>query len=175
MSGILEKLRKIKEHAEHGVGGEKKNAQRILKKLLKKHGLKYDDVFEQEPERKKVWFTCLNKPHKLILFQCYRYIIQKSTIEYYNRSYSKIVFLLSTWEELELKQMYSYYKRLWNKTMNDVLDTFIYKHHLYSDEAVDDGPMNKGDKEKLIRMMELSRGMEDSKFLSTKRMLTDGG
>lgn len=56
---IQAKLRKLLNLAERGVGGEKDNAQRMLEKLLARHGMTVDDLSDERREIR--WFTIGNK------------------------------------------------------------------------------------------------------------------
>lgn len=170
MSKILEKLRKIRELAERGSGGERDNAIRKLDELLKKHGLTHEEVFKEEPEKHWVGFFHKDKWHLSILKACYFAMTQKTILEYKRLSRHVSCIELSAWEAVELTHMYSYYKKMWNQQLDEVSIAFIIKHRLFVDSPGDEKsePMDEEERNRIRLMI---HGMKDGKFISTKRML----
>lgn len=64
---VQAKLRKLFALAERGVGGEKANAQRMLEKLLSRHGLTLDDLNEERRELR--WFSAPRKHDRKLALQ----------------------------------------------------------------------------------------------------------
>lgn len=56
---VQDKLRNLQALAERGVGGEKVNAQRMLEKLLARHGLTFEDLADERRETR--WFPAPTK------------------------------------------------------------------------------------------------------------------
>lgn len=61
------KLRKLHALAQRGVGGERDTAQRMLDKLLAKHGLTLDDLLDEQ--RAHHWYTCSNRYEQRLALQ----------------------------------------------------------------------------------------------------------
>lgn len=177
MSDTLEKLRKIKELAEKGVGGERTNAQAILKRLLTKYGLEYDEIFSPEPERHWVEFWFRDNWHREILYGCYAAVtgLRRFPIQKYGNH--RTLLQVTAWEELELRNMFDYHKKLWTKQLHDVLLAFVVKHHLYSSAPCEDEETDNSepiDPDKIRRVTTIMDGMQDGQYKSTRRMLPDG-
>jgi len=172
-NNLLNKLRKIRELAEHGIGGEKTNAIRKLKQLLKKHGLEYEDVFKEEPDKTWAIFPYSDKQQRIILLQClFKLKATSKDLTYKQITDSKIAFFLTSWETLELTHLYSYYRKLWKKQLDDVLTAFVSLHELVSGEGLGTGEdMTQDELEKFVN---LARGMRDSEYKSTRTMLDTG-
>ena len=66
---ILERLRKMKALADHGVGGERENAELLLAEIAAKHGI---DLDELEEERRKDFYVELRESfkHKILSQLC---------------------------------------------------------------------------------------------------------
>jgi hypothetical protein len=64
---VIELLRKLNELAKRGVGGEKQNAETMLRKLMAKHNLTMEELEADELERH---YFKVNKIESQILLQC---------------------------------------------------------------------------------------------------------
>lgn len=177
MSDILEKLRKIREMAEHGGGSEQDrvHAKNKLEQLLKQYKLTHEEVFKDESKKRWIRFWARDNWCREILFGCYMAVTGNQTIVHKKFGKRHIYFELTEWEGIELGQMFDYHKKLWTKQLHDVSLAFLVKHELYSrrpreDDDDDTQPM---DIERVHRLQSIMGGMHDGKYISTKRMLPD--
>lgn len=79
---VQAKLRKLLALAERGVGGEKANAQRMLQKLLSRHGLTLDDLNEERRDLR--WFPAPRKHDRKLALQIAGMVTNSTDV----RSYS---------------------------------------------------------------------------------------
>lgn len=77
---VQAKLRKLQALAERGVGGEKETAQRMLTKLMERHGITMDAIDEERRETR--WFSVRGRLERRLLVQ-----IASKVIDGYDRTY----------------------------------------------------------------------------------------
>lgn len=81
MERIKEHLLKIYRLAQHGVGGEKENANRILERTLRKHNLTLEDLLQQETVTEK-WFDFKSNAQRDLIIQIIGTVCQESKVAY---------------------------------------------------------------------------------------------
>lgn len=174
---IKRRLAKVLALSQHGVGGEKTNAEAILEAGLAQHGLTIDDIGQSsDPLMQEVvkWYTYRTKHDKLILSQCYFRVTDQNSCSYQRKRDKKKMGLTATvLDHLEIDAMYDYYKRLFAEEVELMASAFCSKHHLHPMTQSDDDPAPM-DTAKQMRMLEMMRGLSKSKFMSVRKRLEPG-
>lgn len=142
---VLEKLRKIASLAERGYKGEAENARRALDSMLKKYGITFESLLQEE--RKPREFRCSNRHEfRLFLNVLVHHFGSKSevfTSGQYNKSARKIIIMLTDLEYADLAPEWDYYRTNLASEMRQTEDAlllaFISKFQLY-----DKTPKNSG-------------------------------
>ena len=158
-----ELLQKIQALAEKGVGGEKANAEILLKKLCKKYGIeeaclseekicRFDISWQSKFERKLV---------AQVLYQVVGDINEKKYSATYTKKRNKGVLFCTQAEFIEFRARFNFYKYHWKQDLEIFYSAFVKKNSIY--------PPNdkvKQFKEKLfmseedIKIAQMQRGME---------------
>ena len=173
---IKRRLAKVLALSQRGIGGEKTNAEAILKSGLAKHGLTIDDIGrDSNPLMHEVtkWYTYRTKHDKTILTQCmFKLRNVGGELEYKAmRGEKKIGYEATVLDHLEIDAMYSYYRKLYVEELELMMSAFISKHQLFCSESV--GSDNV-DLEQQVRVLEMMKGLRGSKFMTTRRRLESG-
>lgn len=165
----LELLKKLKELAEHGVGGEKDNAQRLLEKLMKKYGVEKEDLSDDTLENHD--FRYHNEYEMKLLNQVmykvatgrrrYHYKFGKGSRTTYGCTCTKA-------EALRIQIEYEFYLALLKEEQEMFFFAFIQKHRIFDTKAV---ATTKLDEETERRMRAMMNGMQDK---SLNPMLEEG-
>lgn len=167
MSEIKERLKKLYALALRGVGGEKEQAEAILKRLIKKYGVSLDDLDEEIIKEYEIKYS--GEAERKLLNQ----IVYKVTNEtghtfnfYYTQSgrTCRAVLGVSCTEaqKMEIEFLFNFYKQLYKKELEVFLRAFIHKHQLF-------GELKEGEKgtqlspEEELRLFSIMRGLSDEK------------
>lgn len=117
---IQEKLKKIKDLAEHGVDGEKEGAIELYQKLLAKYELTDEDVEEIKVSRR--WFRYDNDLDKKLLTQIFYKVTGSPT--FYEKIDKRRRMISTDCTDFELDQIVFYYQ-FYKEHMKSELDKFI--------------------------------------------------
>lgn len=126
METIKAKLKKILALAEKGVGGERLNAQRTLKRLLDYHGLTLSDLTDT-PKPTLQRFVFQTYLERELLFGCFARMTANNGRVKYRQARKYVYFELTNLQAAELNNMYRYYRKL----LKEVISFFFDKHGLY--------------------------------------------
>lgn len=161
----LDILKKLRELAERGVGGEKEGAQKTLERLMKKYNIQEGDLSEDVEEDHD--FRYRNEYEKLLLRQLFYKIVP----EYKKKAYtyrcgrgSRTTLGVSCTkaQALQIQIEYDFYRALWKEEVDFFMDAFIQKHRIFREPTegggTDEGKMSK---EELLRMFAMMEGMQD--------------
>lgn len=172
---IRELARKLLELANQGIGGEKENAQTMLDRLLKQHGLSIEDLL-QEQMRPVHFRKRIKDPMKqnAFLLQIAASVIgSKRVSESWvvrntsdNTLYYKID--LTAAEEIEIKAKYDFYWRDYTEQADVFRDAYIQKNKLYANPDKDNGgpgELTDEEFEKMQKTAKMMRGIEEKIFL----------
>lgn len=137
---IKEKLRKLLELTRQGVGGEKDNAQSILDKLFKKHGLTLDDLDPEYAEVYECEFKFGNALERKLLLQVIFTVLNVSSIPVrHDHKNSKTLCVKATHaQKLEIDLAWSLYRESFTKEQDRLFIAFIHKNHLFGPDNVED-------------------------------------
>lgn len=161
----LDLLKKLRELAERGVGGEKEGAQKTLERLMKKYNIQEADLSEDVEEDHD--FRYRNEYEKLLLRQLFYKIVP----EYKKKAYtyrcgrgSRTTLGVSCTkaQALQIQIEYDFYRALWKEEVDFFMDAFIQKHRIFREPTegggTDEGKMSK---EELLRIFAMMKGMQD--------------
>lgn len=175
MGTNIERLKKLKELAMRGVGGEREQAIALLDKLTKKYGVSCDDL--DETVKKNFVFEYHGKFERSLLLQI-AYKVRNDRGEIYDRRYTEsgrkcnieVAITCTEAEKLEIEFLFEFYKRLWKSEVDFLLSAFIQKHRLFGElkEGEEGETLSDEDYAKLYAMM---KGLDDEKPLA---QITDG-
>ena len=171
MDRIIDKLKKLLALAERGEQGEAENARRRLEAELRKHGLTFDDIRE-ENKRTRMFKYNSNDERTLLIQVLVNYLGSKS--DAFNKStynkYKKQVYIdLTDMEYIDISNMYDFFKAQFRKErkrlLQDMIKAFVQKHRIFDSTSQgcqeDDREI---DWEELKRIFALSSTMEDVTF-----------
>lgn len=139
---IKAKLLKLQALVENGYKGEAIAAKRRLESLCRKYGVSIEDILREKEEITRYEFeTGSSSLLKTLFKQCYFKVLNKKEIIYYNRSRSKIAVDLTPLQYAELSNLFEWhkvnFKKDMEKTLNTMLDAYLNKHDLFSDQDED--------------------------------------
>lgn len=175
METKIERLKKLRELALRGVGGEREAAIKLLAKLEKKYGLSSEEL-DEETER-EFEFSFHGEFEKSLIAQiAYKVTDRMGAAQslYYTRSGRKCrtccAVTCTEAQKLEIEFLFDFYKALWKKEVDFLLQAFIQKHKLFG--KLKDG--EKGEEltiEEMLKMQLMMNGLSDD---SPLRRITDG-
>ncbi|HML73351.1 MAG TPA: hypothetical protein PKB02_02525 [Anaerohalosphaeraceae bacterium] len=172
MDAIRQRLAKILMLAKRGVGGEKKNAENILRRELQKYGLTIDDIDSPHTFSKPVWreYRYKTVEESRLLMQCLSSIVNLKKINVYKRRKKRELLLeLSTLDHMELESMFVYYRRLYAHEKDVLFKAFMQKHALYPRDSEDDG--QEMSREEIRQLVDVMNSLKQSNYVSTRRQL----
>lgn len=162
-----ERLKKLYALAMRGVGGEQEQAQKIFDKLLKKSGLRLEDLDLDETKLK--WFTLsYHGPEQKKLLVQVVYRVTGSTDElYYNhdtlsgrRSSTRLELKCTAGQKLDIDFLFAFNCRLFEEEKKTLLEAFIQKHEIF-------GKLKEGEKprelsaEETLKLTLMMKGLSD--------------
>lgn len=143
---LQNKLNKLKELAERGVGGEKETAQKKFDMLLKKHGLTEDDLSDDQLQY--YLFSYSNQFTKKLLGQIIFMVMGAAEpVSLYKSKHTrnKLGVYCTPAQKVEIELNYEFYSSLLYEEFDSLLAAFIQKQELFPDDA----PVNSVDPAKL--------------------------
>lgn len=165
MTDPKERLKKLRELALRGVGGEKEQAERLFQKLLKKYDLTEDCIGDDIIE--DFMFTVHGKEQQALLIQvvykvtgdngrCYD-VRNRET----GRTKSSLIAVECTAaEKIEIDFLFDFYSRLWTKEKDAFFKAFIQKHQIFGElKPGEEG--RKVSEEELMKLYQMMRGLSD--------------
>lgn len=136
MSEIKERLKKLYALALRGVGGEKEQAEAILKKLIAKYGVSMDDLDEEVINEYEIKYS--GEAEQQILKQIvYKVTDDRGRTFGYTyiasgRACRSILGVRCTEaQKVEIEFLFDFYKKLYKKELEAFLLAFIHKHELF--------------------------------------------
>lgn len=145
MTDQKERLKKLYALAMRGVGGEKVQAQAILDKLLKKYAMTLDDIDEEIIREYDLEYH--GKEQDRILMQTvYKVTDDKSSFSHlqYNHSgracRTRLRVSCTAAQKVEIEFLFDFYKRLWEKEKEALLQAFFQKHRIFGNLKEGESP-----------------------------------
>lgn len=135
---VQDRLRKLQALAERGVGGEKANAQRMLERLLTRHGLTVDDLADER--RAMRWFPAVTTFEKRLAFQILAKVCNTDRpAAYTSKSHRKQVGIeVTPSEAIEFELHYDALRKAMQEHFLDAFSAFVQANRLFSGLPSDD-------------------------------------
>lgn len=150
------KIEKINALAKNGFGGEKINAEKILYKLLAKHGLSIGDL--QNETKFSFCFNCNNMFEIKLLLQIHAMVIDSVDVTYRQKN-KKIWIKCSIAENVEIELYFSAYKKSLKEGFEIYFKAFVSKNHIFAKSVPARKPTAE-EIEKQMKVWALSSGIE---------------
>ena len=155
---LTRKLNALLQMARRGTENERMVAANKLEHLLKKHGLKIEDI---DPDNKEIyWFPYQNKMEIHLLHQVHYYVTNRGTGASYFRRGRKIGYKLTLAESLELKRLYEFWRSELKGELERLFSAFIQAHQIFGDKMDGDEDRQKVDIEELKKILAMSNAIE---------------
>lgn len=140
MSDKQELLNKIKALAERGVGGEKETAIKMYNKLLKKYGIKEDELDDDKVENYEFHYNSVYE--RRLIAQIIHSVIDSNEIYVpKDNRHNYIHAYMTKAQYLECRSMIDFYVVLLHDTLVKATIAFINVEHIFSKSAgVSDEP-----------------------------------
>jgi hypothetical protein len=168
--GVKRRLGKLLALAERGEGGEKDNAQRILDKVLKKHGLTMEDL--RRPDRQRYKFAPRDANDTKILYHAAWRVLKVSDFsmwKYRDRRGTRGLDLTPL-EFAEVQFLWELYRAQWRKEQERLLTAFLVKHKLFGETSGDsEHEWTPAELERLRRLVESLETVREHKPLEHKK------
>lgn len=159
---LLKKLEGIKALAEKGVGGEKENAEALLKTMMEKHGITEADL--EDAGSRTYWIKYKTEYERKLLFQlAYMHLGDGHAFgcvgAYSGRSRKKVGVDCTPAQYIEIEADYQFYREALEEEMSVFYSAFIQKNKLFPPpELTTEQDGDKSDDadriEKMLAMME---------------------
>ena len=111
---IRERIRKLYQLVEQGIGGKKENAQKILDKLLAKHGITLSEIVDDDHEEEFI-IKFKGSFEKRLLTQIIRKVRGRKTMGYSEKG--RLYFNSTKMEHVEILTLLSVYKMHFQKSL----------------------------------------------------------
>lgn len=165
MTDQKERLKKLYALAMRGVGGEKEQAQAILKKLLKKYAMTLDDLDEEVIQEYDLEYH--GKEQDRILMQTV-YKVTDSSDSFSHLQYNhsgracrtRLRVRCTAAQKAEIEFLFSFYVKLWEKEKEALLQAFFQKHCIFGNPKEGESGKELSDEE-LEKMYALMHGLSD--------------
>ncbi len=153
MDKVLELAKKLKALAAKGIGGEKTNADKMLKDLMKKHGIALDDIAKTEREYREFKYEP-NQAH--VLAQVAFSVVGAATeIKEVDPKHCIYYIKCTPAEFIEIQASFSFYWDAYEKSLKTFNHAFFVRNELYSKDAEPtDSALSDAEWDKIQGMME---------------------
>lgn len=161
MDKKIEILKKLKALADRGIGGEKENAELLLKKYMKKYNISSKEI--NEDEKKKIYLNFKNEIELKLSSQILYAFFNDSPIykQKEKGKRAKYYTILTTSQEIEFRYIYSVYLESFKKQELIFYRAFINKNNIFPKEAnTDINKVSQEEREEIIKASMMSQGIE---------------
>lgn len=132
---ISQKLKKIKDLAERGVGGEKETAMHLYRKLMEKYDIDEAEVLEDQVEVN--WFSYSTDLEERLLIRIFYKVTGSPAYHLYTGNYSrrkKRGCECTEIEAVEIKLLFDFYKQQLKEELDIFMLAFLNGNNLYPDK-----------------------------------------
>lgn len=135
-TNITDTMKHLLELSKRGVDGEKRNAEALLKKLMKKYNITEEDLSKDDVKQHDIRFKT-KWQEKLIGQILYMINPKRNCYKYTNRKAKITIIELTDAEFIEWKYMYDVYCQAFEKELDIFTMAFIQKNNIFpKDEDV---------------------------------------
>jgi hypothetical protein len=154
--------KKLHALSEHGVGGEKTNAEQALKRLMKKHGIKMADIEGDKVEQ--YGFTVPAESRKLFM-QIAVMVMGRDVQIYTIKGHRNLLMIRLTEEQyISIELQFRHYVAAFEKEKKALLDAFIQVNRLFPEPTDEEVRTNKT-QEELDAMFKMMDVIEETPFM----------
>lgn len=159
---ILNKLNKILELAERGVGGEKTSAEKLFEKYAKQHGVTKESLKQQK--KKKVIYKIEDEFDKQLLLQVLSKVSNKIVVPECKIIKEEVGWIigvmLTPLQRAEVETMFTVYVKALRKDLNILTKAFIYSNDILAEEAVSADTLSDEAQEELKRIKTMMKEVQ---------------
>lgn len=166
---IIELAKKVNALAKGGVDGEASAAQEKLRQIMEKYGIKEEDINDHEDVR-DFTFRLRGDIKKKMLMQVISHLYDiseiKGTMRITGDSYTFIMQMTPT-EFLTIQSMFQFY---WNAYQEEQLThyyAFVQAQKIFSKGGGKGSANSRMDPDQLMRILQMSKGIEQKTFHKT--------
>lgn len=142
-TNITNTMKHLLELSKRGVDGEKQNAEKLLKKLMKKYNISEEDLTKEELKKHDIRFK--NKWQEVLISQVlYMINPNRNVYKYTNRKAKISIIEVTDAEFIEWKYTYDVYCKAFEEELEIFTMAFIQKNNIFPKEV----PENKKDTKK---------------------------
>lgn len=171
MNKHIELAKKLKALSEKGVGGEKINADNLLKKILKKYNIDIKNI--EDETTYDYYFNVDNiklftQIAKFINYEFKLYSFPKDVMKKYHLN-GNIMINCSALEFVHINSMYDHYLDLYNKELDIFMGAFLTANDLLikpppgKEKNLND--LSEEEREKYIRQQTMSLGVKSKSYV----------
>lgn len=164
MDNIINLAKKLKALSEKGVGGEKVNADRMLKRMMAKHGLTIEDV---EGEKTNYAYFKVNLIQAQIFGQIVSSVLGSKFSTYTDkRKRGYRLLLITATQAIEIEMKYSFYWKLYKDELEIFRHAFIATNNIYDPDAdkVDVGALTPEEQAEIRRVAQMAENIKRGEF-----------
>lgn len=178
MSNKEELLKKIKALADHGVDGERENAQAILSRLMERYGISEADI--EEDRRETAWFSYSQETERRLLNQIIYMVTGKQGFgcvgRHTNRKHKKMGADCTAEERIEIEANYDFFNAAMKKELEIFYAAFANKNRLFpSRDKLEDVEDNEEETpEDRARAMKIGAMMDGMERHTLRKAITAG-
>lgn len=171
-----ELLRKIKALAERGVGGEKENAEVLLKQLMDKYGITESDISDDVIKQHEVKISEVPFIKRLLEQIVYATVgninSKKGMFEYTFSPRGRVCVCCTDAEFLEITAKYEFYGHHWKQDLETFYGAFIQSNVIFPPNELikDREPSEMTDEDR--KRLRLARNLDKHEY---NKRITDGG
>lgn len=132
---IRDRALKLYKLVEQGIDGEKENAQKILEKLLAKHGITLSEIIDDDHEEEFI-IKFKGVFEKRLLTQIIGKIRNRKTLGHFNKC--KLYFDATKMEYAEILTLFSVYKKALSREFEDLFVAFVHQQSIFPPPKDDD-------------------------------------
>lgn len=156
---IRDLAKKLKALADRGIGGEKYNAQQKLDELLKKHGIRLEDIADE----KKTDHLLRFKSGQAVIARHVVYLVigyQKTMYVHKLHPNTSFIFACTEVQYLEILALCQLYFAAWKKEVRTFMRAFIQQNDLALPPDTDTGSSNETSMEERRKIAKLMAGID---------------
>lgn len=137
---LRQRLARIRALAERGVGGERLNAQRVLRALLNQHGLDERDLDQlaEREERSLVWLPYRGAFERSLIVQTAAMVLDRRKPPCFTaRGKRGLLGVEATLgERVQIEYAYLLFRRAWRLSQDDLFVAFLHRSEIFSASAM---------------------------------------
>ena len=160
-NNISDTMKKLLELSRRGIDGEKANAEKLLKKLMKKYNITEEDLLIEEVKKRDVKYKA-DWQDKLLNQIMHMINPFRNTYKYRNSKRRVTIIECTDAEFIEFKYLYSIYSNAFERELETFTKAFIYKNNIFPKEEPNknDQPQQPLDYYDILKTQAMMQGIE---------------